>query len=187
MEEIWKDIEGYEGIYRVSTLGRIRSLDRTVECKYKNGLVYYKNLKGRIIKPAKGTSGYLGVGLARGGKVKSKMVHRFVAKAFIPIIKGKEEVNHINGDKHDNRVSNLEWVTPSENHIHAVKAGLHVSGKTDKRSKKVVQKTLEGSVLRYFWGTREASRETGIPQSMISDCCRGRMKKTKGYIFEFVT
>ena len=106
MEEIWKDIKGYEGLYQVRNLGRVKSLDRVV-----NG----KKLKGRFISLNVDTKKYLFVWLNNGNKKKMFRVHRLVATMFIPTIKGKEYIDHINGIRDDNRVSNLRWCTHQEN------------------------------------------------------------------------
>lgn len=115
MEEIWKDIEGYGGYYQVSTLGRVRSIDRVV--KGKNGRDYTK--KGKILKPFN-FGGYLNVGLFGTLSKPTQAVHRLVAFAFIPNPENKPCVNHINGVKTDNRLENLEWVTNYENSQHAI-------------------------------------------------------------------
>jgi len=105
--EIWKDIIGYEGIYQVSNLGNVRSLDRMV--LHKNGGMQFK--KGKLIKPQYNEKGYLRYDLI-GRKCRA---HRLVAEAFIPNLNNKAEVNHINAIRDDNRVCNLEWNTKSEN------------------------------------------------------------------------
>lgn len=102
MEE-WKDIEGYEGLYQVSTLGRVRSLPR----KNARG----QQLKGRYLKPGPTTDGYLSVRPFKDGKGRSILVHRLVAQAFIPNPYNKPVVNHKNEVKTDNRIENLEWAT----------------------------------------------------------------------------
>ena len=113
MEEIWKDIKGYEGTYQVSTLGRVKSVGRILS--YKNH--QDREQKETVMNPYKSRD-YLGIVLYSCGKRKSFLVHRLVANAFIPNPDNKEEVNHKNGNKHDNRVENLEWVTHSENNLH---------------------------------------------------------------------
>jgi len=102
--EVWKDIEGYKGLYQVSDLGRVKSL---------------KQEKDRILKPWKSTGGYLVVELNQ----KKVKIHRLVAITFLNKIFNKEYVNHINGISSDNRVQNLEWCTSSENRIHSFKIG----------------------------------------------------------------
>lgn len=112
MKEEWRDIKGYEGRYQVSNLGRVKSLAR------KKGWCIAKE---RMLTLWEQHKGYLVADLADGnGHRKHKVAHRLVAEAFIPNPDNKPQVNHKNGDKHDNRVENLEWITNYENHIHKV-------------------------------------------------------------------
>lgn len=105
MKELWKPIEGYEGLYEVSNFGRVKR-------KYLNG-------KELILKPIPNWKGYNRISLSNGkGKSKIYSIHRLVGKAFIPNPLNKQQINHINGIKQDNYVDNLEWVTPQENCIH---------------------------------------------------------------------
>lgn len=126
MEEVWKDVKNYEGIYQVSNKGNVRSLDRLV-----NGYRGNKNKKGKVLKPSL-RNGYLSVVLCKEGKGINKTIHRIVAETFIENIDNKAEVNHKNGIKTDNRVENLEWVTRSENAIHAISMGLYEPSKNIK-------------------------------------------------------
>ena len=130
MEEIWKDIKGYEGLYQVSNLGRIKSLSRTITKVDGNTQTF----KERILKPNY-KRGYVNVGLSKKGKLKTFTVHRLVAEAFKLNPDNKPEVNHINGIKDDNRVSNLEWNTSAENQRHAYNTGLQISQKGSKHGK----------------------------------------------------
>lgn len=107
MTEIWKDIEGYEGLYQVSNMGRIKSL------KYNNGSTIYD--RELIRKPNQLKNGYCNIILNKNGKAKAYRIHRLVAKAFVPNPENKDQINHINMIKNDNRAENLEWVTGSEN------------------------------------------------------------------------
>ena len=119
MEEIWKEIENYNGVYFVSNLGNVKSVDH-----YCKGRLGSGKQTGRILKQSLCNKGYLRVSLSNNKKRFSTGAHRLVAKAFIPNPKNKPQVNHINGVKTDNRVENLEWVTNKENQIHAIKNGL---------------------------------------------------------------
>lgn len=128
--EVWKDIKGYEGLYQVSNFGRVRSIDRYVSHP-KSGMLY---LKGRPMSLSI-RNGYSVVSLNKNGKATSHLVHRLVAVAFIENIENKPQVNHKNGVKDDNNISNLEWVTASENSIHAYKKNLNQKGINHYKSK----------------------------------------------------
>tara|TARA_R110000737_G_C14376353_1_gene449735 strand:+ start:168 stop:692 length:525 start_codon:yes stop_codon:yes gene_type:complete len=124
MEE-FRDIKGYEGLYQVSNLGRVKSLSRTI---YKvDGTT--QTFKDKIRSSTFNGRGYLQLGLTKNGKCKTCKVHRLVSETFIPNIEGKKEVNHLDGNKANNILSNLEWCTPSENVQHAYDTGLKVAPK----------------------------------------------------------
>lgn len=120
MKEVWKDINGYEGCYQVSNLGRIKSLDRMTNNQYGEYFMKGRILKNSIIKD----KGYCRVSLNNGNGKISKRVHRLVAEAFIPNPENKPEVNHKDGNKLNNCVSNLEWCTNKENIEHSIRTGL---------------------------------------------------------------
>ena len=168
--EVWKDIPGYEGLYQVSNLGRVKGLERYVD----NGPRSHR--PEQIKKPVEAgseskTNGqrYLQVGLWREGKGKSLLLHRLVAEAFIPNPEKKTTVNHKNGDKHDNRVENLEWSTQQENNRHAVANGLN--GGVHQRNKKgsipVAQYDKDMNLIAIYPSMREAQRVTGISEGNI--------------------
>ena len=142
--ERWADIEGYEGTYQVSSLGRIRGLPRKV-----SNHTGYIQLGVRYINGHPITKGYIQV-LLSFPKRKLKLIHVLVAKAFIPNPDGYPQVNHINGIKSDNRVENLEWCNNSMNQIHAYKMGLNKHSENAGRPKRPVRLVdKRGKVLRF--------------------------------------
>lgn len=114
MNDSWRPVVGYEGLYEVSNCGRVRSVSRTVKCGAKQRMV-----SERILKPSISNAGYHTVGLSKNGVSATSRVHRLVAMAFVPNPDGKSEVNHIDGNPRNNTPSNLEWCTHSENMLHA--------------------------------------------------------------------
>ncbi|MFV0976959.1 NUMOD4 motif-containing HNH endonuclease [Bacillus paranthracis] len=128
--ELWKPVSGYEGIYEVSSLGRVRSLDRIV-VDYRG---IKKKVRGKILSPGLTNKGYCIVSLNAVDKRHTLTVHRLVANAFIPNLDNKPQVNHINGIKTDNRICNLEWLTNEENMKHAINNGLANKGGRKKGS-----------------------------------------------------
>ena len=174
IEEIWKDIEGYEGLYQVSSEGRIKSLSRLTS----NG----RKIADRILTPYKNRDGYLQLKLYKDGKYINHKIHRLVANAFIPNPENKPEVNHIDENKENNNVSNLEWVTRKENANHGTRN--ERSAKTN--SKPVMGISLDGKSYLYFNSAKDAERLAGFDNSAISRCCRGKLKTYKGYTWSFV-
>lgn len=170
----------YEGIYEVSSFGRVRSLDRIVECK--NGAL--KPKKGLILSPKVEKAGYLAVNLKYGGKSTMKRIHCLVAQSFIPNPENKDIVNHINGVKSFNFPENLEWNTSTENNTHARKTGLTpntASGSKNTKSKAVIQLDLSGNYIAEFGGLREAARNTPANNTNIMFCCQGKYSQSGGF------
>lgn len=124
--EIWKDVVGYEGIYQVSNLGKVKSLDRVY-----NG----RNLKSKVLKLTLNIYGYLRFTARKENTIKTLFVHRLVLEAFNPILE-KLQVNHIDGIKTNNKLENLEWVSDSENKKHAYKTGLMIGGNENSKIRK---------------------------------------------------
>lgn len=120
MEEIWKDIKDYEGIYQISNLGRLRSLDRMLSIK-RYGKFYYKKRKGKMMCPSLNTNKYYHVKLMNGDNKKIYSLHRLVALHFLPNPNNYEIVNHIDSNKQNNKLDNLEWCTKNDNRLHARK------------------------------------------------------------------
>ena len=183
MEEIWKDIEGFEGRYQVSNLGRVRSLDRKVEGHNQHGK-WCRVEKGRIMaQKLQNTDRYQVALRGSDGKRTTHYVHRLVAMAFVPGYFEGATVNHKNEDHHDNRAENLEWMTKAENNAY----GTHNVrvGKALRMSVEML--TDEGEHVAYFDSMSEASEKSGCPLSSIHRCCYGRQETTNGFRFRFTT
>ena len=168
MEEIWKDIKGYEGLYQVSNLGRVKSLER----KVRNGEHTYRIISEKILKLDNLYDGYLGIGLYISRKQHYFKVHRLVAESFIPNPENKLEVNHIDGNKTNNNAENLEWVTRIENMRHAAannlihyNYGFTVSEQTRlklRQSCKNKRRILYVELNTEYPSIMECSRSTGV-------------------------
>lgn len=185
--EIWKDIKDYEGLYKVSNLGRVKSLKRRIELKGKNqftDFTTFKEIEGKEIKPSINYKGYCQLSLYKNGKSKNKQVHRLVAEAFIENPFNKPTVNHINGNKLDNRVDNLEWCTNSENIIHAYYNNLI---DITKKYKKINQYDLKGNFIKQWNSMKEAGEKLNICSQNISKCCRGLRKKAYNYVWRYAS
>lgn len=187
MKEIWKDIEGYEGLYQVSTKGRVMKLAR--EFYRSNGCII--RYKQRILQLQKRKDGYIGVSLLRMYKKQSFLVHRLVAKAFIPNPDNLKYINHKNEIKTDNCVENLEWCTSSYNNSY----GTHTKKIEEKRrihnfthKSPVVQMTLDGKEIARYDSVYFASKETLVDQSSIYKVCAGKphFLSAGGYRWAFV-
>lgn len=168
--EKWKAVPEFEGLYEVSTTGRVRSLTR----RQFNGKGVFTRL-GQILKPGKVGAGYLQIHLANRGKTKDLLVSRIVAEAFVPNPEGKPEVNHRNGNKLDCTSANLEWVTHAENVNHAFANGLYPprNGEAGSGSKLKNSQVIEIR-KRFAEGDRQIdlAREFGVGDHTIRDIVR---------------
>ena len=163
MNEEWKDIKGYEELYKISNYGRV-----------------YSAISNKCLKSIKNTKGYLLVHLYKDGNRKVFKIHRLVAIHFIPNENKKyNQVNHIDGDKTNNIVNNLEWVDNSLNEIHAYKNGLKGSKSVSKRVRCVETGEEFESII-------SASRKFKIDRRNITNSCNGETKNTKGLHFEWI-
>ena len=113
--EKWADVEGYEGIYEVSNLGRVKHLPTTVlTISYHGDVISTRKTEPYIVKQCDNAQHYKVVGLVKGRSVNSIAVHRLIAQAFIPRLPEQTEVHHKDRDRHNNSLDNLQWVTPEE-------------------------------------------------------------------------
>lgn len=155
----WKNIKGFVGLYQIHNSGIVRSLDRKVWNR--NG---YKLESGKILKPNILAKGYFQVYLTNAGITKCLQVHRLVAEAFIPNPNDLPQINHIDEEKSNNHVDNLEWCTASYNSSYG--------SRNDTNSLPVLQYSLEGEVIAEFPSIKQASEATGLSESTIMRCCR---------------
>jgi hypothetical protein len=165
--EIWKDVIGFEGLYQVSSKGQVKSVDRTTFDK--DGVS--RKRRGRMLKQKKEQNGYLRVGLSKSCKMTFFSVHRLVANAFIPNPESKQQVNHINENKLDNSVANLEWNTCRENCNHG--------NRNLKLSKPIFQLDNSGNIMRRWNSIKDASATLGIKHQNICEVLNGGVL-TKG-------
>ena len=177
MEEIWKDIEGYEGLYQVSNLGNVKSLNFQ-----KRG--YEKNITPKLNK-----KGYLWVILYGGNKRSNVLIHRLVASAFIENPNGFEHVNHKDENPLNNNVDNLEWCTASYNVLYSLtKHPERITKRsTLSRNTPIRQLSKDGLIIRVWENLVSIRHETGWNDWHIEECCKGRRKTAKGYMWEYAT
>lgn len=164
--EIFKEIEGYEGLYEVSNLGNVKSLN------------YNKTKIERILKAEKDIGGYLRVALRKQGKQKHYKIHRLVAQAFIPNPNNYKQVNHIDEDKTNNAASNLEWCSAKYNSSYGTR--------THRITKKNSKQVLFVEVNNIYQSAKQIEKEFGFPHQSISKVCTGKRKTYKGLHFKFV-
>ena len=182
--EIWKDIEGFEYKYQISNYGRVK-IKENVTMRMNMGKMRPYKQKETIMKPTSDGS-YLKVGLLdETGKHKNKHIHRLIATHFIPNPNNLPQVNHIDGNKLNNSIDNLEWVSASENSIHArdvLKINRNTEALHPRRALLKIDKQT-GEVLQEFSTITQAQRETGITH--ISCVCRGERKSAGGFVWKY--
>lgn len=189
--EIWKNIEGYEGYYQVSNLGRVKSLPRGKQWPYRQT---HNNIRKQHIK-----NGYLQVNLSKDNKVKWVGVHRLVAMAFIPNPNNHPQVNHIDECKTNNVVTNLEWCTQSQNQMHGTarqrqsetrhrndpdRTVWKAAGMKNAKRVAMCDKKTD-NVLRTFASMTEAAMSTGVNICTISNQCNGKIKSRRKHYWRY--
>ena len=168
--ETWKPVKGYEGLYEVSNLGKVKGLRAN-----------------KVLHGMPRMHGYLAVWLYKDGQPrKQESIHRLVAEAFCENPYGKPEVNHINENKTDNRASNLEWVTRKENvNLGTVQKRRAETTKNNSRSTPVNQYTMQGEFLKTYPSIGEVNRQTGFAQGNIHKAMNGEYKHAYGFIWRY--
>ncbi len=182
MTEVWKDIEGYEGLYQVSNLGKIKSIPHVIKT-WRGEFVS----KEKICVLSQEHNGYLMKYLSKNGKKKFHLVHRLVAQAFLPNPLGLPFINHKNENKADNRAENLEWCDAKYN----VNYGTCIERRAEKQTnnhgaKPIVQMDLTGNIIREFPSFSEAGRLLGLNIRSICKCCKGGQKTAYGYKWKYL-
>ena len=188
--EIWKDIVGYDGLYQISNMGRVKSLERIARNNHK--------IKEKILTPNLNKGGYLRVHLRKDNYSYTPLIHRLVAQAFLPNPNNKPQIDHINTNKTDNRVCNLRWTTASENMKNPItlessriaNSGENnpmfgVIGANNKRSRTVLQFTKDGEFIKKWDCINDIKRELGINAVLINRVCKGLQEQTYNYIFKY--
>lgn len=174
-KEEWRDIEDYEGLYQVSNLGQVKSLN------------YNHTGREQILKPYMSKNGYLKVCISNNGKHTNHLVHRLVGNAFLPNPQNLPQINHKREDaKEDNRVENLEWCSAAYNLAYGTRLERIAKANTNgKRSKPVFQFDLSGKLLMIWPSTKEIERQLGYKNNYIGGCCLGKYKQAYGFLWSY--
>lgn len=173
--EYWKDIQGYEGQYQVSNLGRVKSLGNK------------SNHKGEILLRQSTVNGYKHVSLSNNSLQQIHKVHRLVAVAFIDNPKNYPQVNHKDGNKQNNRVENLEWCNAQENALHAQRMGLRVQKKGAENSRSIKVKQIDpltNETINVYGGLREMEKVTGFTRANVKRVLNDDKKRAYGWRWE---
>ena len=187
MNEIWKPVKNYEGLYEISSLGNIRSIDRLISRKMNDGSIRKIMLKGKQLKKCfMGT--YYAVTLCKNGKSKQCLIHRLVGMAFIENPNGLECINHKDENKLNNSVENLEWCDRMYNCNYGIRNS--TISKKNRRPrvnfKKVAQYSKSGEFIKEYDNPITAYRETNINGTQIKYCCEGKRKQAGNYKWKYV-
>jgi hypothetical protein len=183
MQEVWKPVAGYEGVYEVSNHGRVRSLD---------GFDWMgRRVKGKLRKTKKNNRDYVQMSLSKDGTIKYYLMHRLVAEAFVENPDKLPQVNHKDENKNNNCADNLEWCTNIYNRHYGT--GLERAIKNHdyeqiahKNMRDLKQMTPDGELVALWHGVMTAYRATGIHESGIRNCCYGKAKTAGGYKWAYV-
>lgn len=171
MQEIWKDIKGYEGLYQVSNLGRVKSLQMYAKGGYKRRI--------KILKPCNNGNGYHIVYLMKDKKRSVNYIHRLVAQAFVTNLNNFSCINHIDENRQNNRADNLEWCTYKYNNNY----GNHNLKLSSSKRKLVNQYDKDMNLIKTWDGIQNAMKKTNCGH--IVECCKGQIKSSGGYIWRY--
>lgn len=180
MEELWKDIVGYERLYQVSNMGNVRKIapfSRMLDCSIQNPY---------LLKQSKSSTGYVHVQLVKDGIAKTINVHKLVAMAFIKNPENKPEINHIDADRSNNVFTNLEWVTHAENIVHAVmlsRIDTSIMRSCKKKMYKVLQYSSHGEFIKEWYSVDDIVAEFNVRRCTIYSCLNGHNKSALGYMW----
>ena len=178
-DEIWKAVKGFEGLYEVSNLGRVKSLERRLQITSKNRKPYKKITSEKILKQYVDRYRYMKVVLYKNNKAHYFTVHRLVASAFVENTCKKNAVDHIDCNRKNNHANNLRWVTTKENQMYS-----HKLGRQKWNAKPIVAINSLGERF-YFDSQREAAQTIGVNQSNVARCINGQKNSVKGWKFEY--
>ena len=170
MNEIWKPVVGYEGLYEVSNYGNVKSLN------------WQNTKKEKCLYLKKHNKGYFQVELVKNKKRKMMLVHRLVAEAFLEKQVNKTQINHKDYNRKNNNVENLEWCTGSENMIHSA---LRKKSNPIKRMEKIVQYDLQGKIIKIWDNCICIKKEKNYHQTSIFECCERKRKTAYGFIWRY--
>ena len=185
MQEIWKDIKNYEGLYQVSNLGNVRSLNRIRKNGKKENQFYLQ--KGKILKPAVQSIGYKFVVLCKNGESKGYRVHRLVAETFIENPNNYNCINHKDENRLNNCVDNLEWCTIAYNNTYGTKQGRHSEAMKKKVGRKINQYDLEGNFIKQWESIIDAEKCLNKKRAStpIYMCCKHKKSTAYGYRWSY--
>ena len=167
--EVWLPIEGYQGLYEVSNIGRVKSLN------------YRHTGNEKVLQPMSNGKGYWQVGLYKYNIRRCIFIHRLVAEAFLPNPQNLPQINHKDENPKNNRVENLEFCTAKYN----VNYGSHNQRVAKAFSKKVLQFDITGNLIKEWPSASEVERQIGVYSTHICDCCNGKRKTACGYKWQY--
>lgn len=179
MNEVWKDIKGFENYYQISNTGKVKSLERKVPSKIKGT---FQIIKEKIRKTTTTTAGYEYVVLSKDNIHKTLLIHRLVAEHFIPNPNNLQCVNHKDENKLNNNVDNLEWCDYKYNNTYK---NIHLRRNKNKTTREVIQYDLDMHELRRWKSIIDAANEYNTESTNIIKCCKGERNHCCGFKWRY--